>query len=118
MDWLHYGILLWITVALLFVGLGTMLTVIARRKQEPHAPRGATHHSSDKHISSCPACGKQTDDPGAHWCGFCGQPLRGRICRRGEEEAQKKRLVDIRTIDREIQQAVQARIHDQIRNKL
>lgn len=114
MDWLHYGILLWITAALLFVGLGTMLTVIARRKQEPHAPHGESPYMyvssalNAQILSICSACGQPTDDPGARWCGFCGQPLRRR---QGGEDESQKRLVDLHTIDKEIQQQKQAIHH-------
>lgn len=115
MDWqyylIHYGILAWMGGAFLCLGLGTLFTV-KRHKQKQHSHHGEPPNHMSYTRAFCSACGKQTDDPSACWCGFCGQSLQGKICRRGEEEVPKKRLVDIRTIDREIQRQKQAIHHE------
>lgn len=110
MDFLlQHALILWIAVACGCLALGTIFTVRDRRRQPAvpsSSPQRHTFTSPSCVHSVCRHCRRRTDDPGAHWCWFCGQPLFPQTHQPQAVSSAPTEtcLVDLHTIDAEIQQ--------------
>src|SRR5581483_6396134 len=119
MDFLlHYGIILWLTIASICVVVGLILTFAKPSTQkrlpasawrEPPTSRNlASSASTPETARTCPACGQPIDDDEACFCWFCGAALAS-IMVTSTATARRQMspttvLVDKRALEQEIRQ--------------